>query len=168
MDVVEKSLHDDESVLVAADISKTFYSGFISLYLLAGLLLFIGYEYEIGVIGLVLLLRTLYLHVLEVQEKKSYHCILTHKRLIIHKGRKNHEVFPVHLEEIRTIYIKPIGGRFKNYLDVGTLEVITVSGGRYVINHIKEPYVYHKAIIGDIVSATHYANKKLGGSCKIN
>ncbi|RLC45508.1 MAG: hypothetical protein DRI23_13465, partial [Candidatus Cloacimonadota bacterium] len=60
---------------------------------------------------------------------------------------------------IRTIYIKPISQNFKDILDVGTIEVITTSGGRYVIQNIKKPYLFHKAIIGDIVSATHYSNK---------
>jgi len=168
MDVVSKSLHKEEHVLVAAEISTMFYSEYIPLYLFAFVLLFIGYEYEIGVIGLVLFLRTLYLNILAIKEKASYHCVLTEKRLIIHKGHKNHQIFPIELDEIRTIYIKPISERFKNILDVGTLEVLTVSGGRYVIGHIKEPYVYHKAIIGDIVSATHYANKKKGGSCELD
>jgi len=61
--------------------------------------------------------------------------------------------------EIQTICIKPYSERFKKIVDVGTLEVITTTGGRYVINNIKQPYIYHKAIIGIIVSATHYSNK---------
>ena len=160
MDALEKILHEDESILVSADISKSFYNDIISLYALGALLLYIGYEYEIGVIGLVLIIRTFYMHLQEIKEKKFYQCVLTQNRLIIHKGHKNKEIFPIKLEEIRTIYIKPLNERFKNIIDVGTLEVITTSGGRYVISHIKKPYVYHKAIIGDIVSATHYSNKK--------
>ena len=160
MDALEKILHEDESILVSADISKSFYNGILSLYALGALLLFIGYTYEIGVIGLVLIIRTFYMHLQEIKEKKFYHCVLTQNRLIIHKGHKNREIYPIKLEEIRTIYIKPLNERFKNIIDVGTLEVITTSGGRYVISHIKKPYVYHKAIIGDIVSATHYSNKK--------
>ena len=160
MDALEKILHQDESILVSADISKSFYNGILSLYALGALLLFIGYTYEIGVIGLVLIIRTFYMHLQEIKEKKFYHCVLTQNRLIIHKGYKNREIYPIKLEEIRTIYIKPLNERFKNIIDVGTLEVITTSGGRYVISHIKKPYVYHKAIIGDIVSATHYSNKK--------
>lgn len=159
MDALEKILHQDESILVSADISKSFYNSIISLYALGALLLFIGYTYEIGVIGLVLIIRTFYMHLQEIKEKKFYHCVLTQNRLIIHKGYKNKEIYPIKLEEIRTIYIKPLNERFKNIIDVGTLEVITTSGGRYVISHIKKPYVYHKAIIGDIVSATHYSNK---------
>jgi len=157
---IEKILHKDESILVAADISKTFYSGIISLYGLGALLLFIGYEYEIGVIGVVLILRTFYVHMHEIKEKKHYHCLLTQERLIIHKGYKKREIYPIPLDEIRTIYIKPISERFKDLLDVGTLEVITTSGGRYVINNIKHPYAYHKAIIGDIVDATRYEERK--------
>lgn len=160
MDALEKMLHEDESILVSADISKSFYNDIISLYALGALLLYIGYEYEIGVIGLVLIIRTFYMHLQEIKEKKFYQCVLTQNRLIIHKGHKNREIYPIKLEEIRTIYIKPLNERFKNIIDVGTLEVITTSGGRYVISHIKKPYVYHKAIIGDIVSATHYSNKK--------
>ena len=160
MDALEKILHEDESILVSADISKSFYNDIISLYALGALLLYIGYEYEIGVIGLVLIIRTFYMHLQEIKEKKFYQCVLTQNRLIIHKGHKNREIYPIKLEEIRTIYIKPLNERFKNIIDVGTLEVITTSGGRYVISHIKKPYVYHKAIIGDIVSATHYSNKK--------
>ena len=160
MNALEKILHKDESILVSADISKSFYNDIISLYALGALLLYIGYEYEIGVIGLVLIIRTFYMHLQEIKEKKFYQCVLTQNRLIIHKGHKNKEIFPIKLEEIRTIYIKPLNERFKNIIDVGTLEVITTSGGRYVISHIKKPYVYHKAIIGDIVSATHYSNKK--------
>lgn len=160
MNAVEKILHKDESILVAADISKTFYNGILSLYALGASLLFISYEYEIGVIGIVLILRTFYVHLQEIQEKKFYHCVLTQERLIIHKGYKKKEIFPIKLKEIRTIYIKPNSERFKKILDVGTLEVITTSGGRYVINHIKKPYIYHRAIIGDVVSATHYSNKK--------
>ena len=57
MNAVEKILHKDESILVAADISKTFYNGILSLYALGASLLFISYEYEIGVIGIVLILR---------------------------------------------------------------------------------------------------------------
>lgn len=153
---IEKILNKDESILVAADISKTFYNGIISLYALGALLLFIGYEYEIGIIGVVLIVRTFYVHLHEIREKKHYHCLLTQERLIIHKGFKSKEVYPIPLSEIRTIYIKPISERFKHILDVGTLEVITTSGGRYVINNIKHPYVYHRAIIGDIVDATRY------------
>ncbi|SMP88065.1 hypothetical protein SAMN06313486_1076 [Epsilonproteobacteria bacterium SCGC AD-308-P11] len=161
MEEFKKILHKDESVLVSAEISKTFYNGIISLYALGALLLFIGYEYEIGVIGAVLIIRTFYVHMQEIKEKKSYHCLLTEERLIILKGHKTKEIFPVNLKEIRTIYIKPINERLKNILDVGTLEVLTTSGGRYVIKNIKKPYLYHRAIIGDIVSATHYSNKGL-------
>ncbi len=161
MEEFKKILHKDESVLVSAEISKTFYNGIISLYALGALLLFIGYEYEIGVIGAVLIIRTFYVHMQEIKEKKSYHCLLTEERLIILKGHKTKEIFPVNLKDIRTIYIKPVNERLKNILDVGTLEVLTTSGGRYVIKNIKKPYLYHRAIIGDIVSATHYSNKGL-------
>lgn len=161
MNAIDKVLHKGETVLVAAEISKTFYNGIVSLYALGALLLFVGYEYEIGVIGLVLVLRTFYMHLNEIQEKKHYHCLLTEERLIIMKGRKKHEIFPIQLEEIRTIYIKPINERFKHIIDVGTLEVITTSGGRYVIGNVKKPYAYHRAIIGDIVSATSYANREV-------
>ncbi len=157
---LEKSLRNNESILVAAEISKSFYNSIISLYLLGAVLLLISYEYEIGVIGLVLILRTAYIHYYEIKEKGSYHCVLTQERLIIHKGHANTEIFPIELEEIRTIYVKPLSEQFKNIFDVGTLEVVTTTGGRYVISHIKEPYVYHKAIIGDIVSATNYAMKR--------
>lgn len=160
MEAIEKILHEGESILVAAETSKTFYNGILSLYALGFLLLFIGYEYEIGVIGLVLIIRTFYMHLQEIREKKYYHCVLTQERLIIHKGYQKREIFPIRLEEIRTVYIKPISERFKNIVDVGTLEVITTSGGRYVISHIREPYVYHRAIIGDIVDATSYARRK--------
>jgi len=159
MNNIEKILHKDESILVKADISKTFYSAIVSLYLLGFILLFIGYQYEIGVIGMVLIIRTFYVNLQEIKEKKSYHCLLTQNRLIILKGHKTKEIFPINLEDIRTIYIKPINQSLKNILDVGTIEVITTSGGRYVIRNIKKPYLYHKAIIGDIVSATHYSNK---------
>ncbi len=160
MQDIEKILHPDESILVSADISKTFYIDILSLYALGLLLLFIGYEYEIGVIGVVLLIRTAYVHTKEIKEKASYHCVLTEERIIIHKGHVKREIFPIKLEEVRTIYIKPINERFKRFIDVGTLEVITTSGGRYVISHIKRPYVYHRAIIGDVVSATHYAKRE--------
>ncbi len=159
MDNTQKILNKNESVEVSAEISKTFYSGITSLYLLGLLLLFIGYRYEIGIIGLVLIIRTFYVNLQEIKEKASYHCLLTQERLIILKGHKSKEIFPIELKDIRTIYIKPIGGVFKNILDVGTLEVITSSGGRYVIKNIKKPYLYHKAIIGDIVDALHYSNK---------
>lgn len=157
---IQKVLHKEESILVSAEISRTFYIPMFQLYALGLLLLFIGYEYEIGVIGAVLIIRTFYVHINEIKEKKSYHCILTQKRLIILKGHKRKEVFPINLDEIRTIYIKPINKTMKNIVDVGTLEVITTSGGRFVISNIKEPYLYHKAIIGDVVSATHYSNKR--------
>lgn len=160
MQAIEKILHPEESILVSADISKTFYMDILSLYALGALLLFIGYEAEIGVIGIVLVIRTFYVHMHEIREKNFYHCILTQERLIIHKGYKKREILPVKLEEIRTIYIKPINERFKNLIDVGTLEVLTTSGGRYVISHIKNPYEYHRAIIGDVVSATNYAKRK--------
>ncbi len=160
MKAIEKILNKNESILVAADISKTFYNGIISLYGLGLLLLFIGYEYEIGIIGVVLIVRTFYVHLHEIREKKHYHCLLTQERLIIHKGFKSKEIYPIPLSEIRTIYIKPISERFKEVVDVGTLEVLTTSGGRYVINNIKHPYVYHRAIIGDIVDATRYEDKK--------
>ena len=156
---IDKVLHKKETILAEAEISKSFYNPLIKLYALGLLLLFIGYEYEIGIIGAVLIIRTFYVHLQEIKEKKSYHCILTNERLIILKGHKIKEVFPVELEEIRTIYIKPLNERFKHILDVGTLEVLTTSGGRFVIKNIKEPYLFHKAIIGDIVSATHYSNK---------
>jgi hypothetical protein len=160
MQAIQNILHPEESILVSADISKTFYIDILSLYGLGFLLLFIGYEAEIGVIGIVLVIRTFYVHMHEIREKNFYHCVLTQERLIIHKGYKKREILPVKLEEIRTIYIKPINERFKNYLDVGTLEVLTTSGGRYVISHIKNPYDYHRAIIGDVVSATNYAKRK--------
>lgn len=150
-----KTLHKDEEIQVRADISLTYYNGIVSLYLLGLILLFIGQELEIGVIGVVLIIRTFYVHLQEIKEKSSYHCLLTNKRLIILKGKKTPEIFPIQLDEIRTIYIKPI----TKFLDVGTLEVLTTSGGRYVIKNVKRPYEYHKAIIGDIVSATHYSNK---------
>ena len=156
MNNIAKILHKDESVLVKADISKTFYTPIALLYLLGFVLLFIGYEYEIGVIGVVLIIRTFYVNLQEIKEKKSYNCLLTQNRLIILKGHKVKEIFPINLKDIRTIYIKPINQRLKHILDVGTLEVITTSGGRYVIQNIN---LYHKAIIGDIVSATHYSNK---------
>ncbi|QOY53654.1 hypothetical protein HUE87_06955 [Candidatus Sulfurimonas marisnigri] len=156
---IEKIMHKNESVLVKAEISKTFYTGIVSLYALGALLLFIGYEYEIGVIGIVLIIRTFYVHLQEIKEKKSYQCLLTQNRLIILKGHKKREIFPINLKDIRTIYIKPINNYLKNIIDIGTLEVITTSGGRYVISNIKKPYTYHRAIIGDIVSATHYSNK---------
>jgi len=160
MEAIQKILNQDESILVAADISKTFYNGIASLYGLGLVLLFIGYEYEIGVIGIVLIVRTFYVHMNEIKEKKHYHCLLTQDRLIIHKGYKKREIFPIPLEEIRTIYVKPLNERLKNLPDVGTIEVVTTSGGRYVISHIKHPYVYHKAIIGDVVDATNYAKQK--------
>ena len=128
----------------------------IKLYFLGFALLFIGYEYNIGIIGIVLILRTIYVHYYEIKEKASYHCILTEQRLIILKGHQIGEIFPIKLKEIRTIYIKPIDSIFKNFLDVGTLEVVTISGGRFVIRNIKQPYLYHRAIIGDVVSALHY------------
>lgn len=159
MNDIEKIMHENESVLVKAEISNTFYTGIISLYLLGALLLFIGYEYEIGVIGLVLIVRTFYVHMQEIKEKESYNCLLTQNRLIILKGRKKKEIFPIDLKEIRSIYIKPINRYLNKFLDVGTLEVITNSGGRYVISNIKKPYAYHRAIIGDVVSATHYSNR---------
>ena len=160
MNNIDKILHENESILVKAEISKTFYSSIVSLYLLGFILLFIGYEYEIGIIGVVLIIRTFYVNTQEIKEKKSYHCLLTQERLIILKGHKTKEIFPINLQEIRTIYIKPINSIFKNILDVGTIEVITTSGGRYVIRNIKKPYLYHKAIIGDIVSASHYSSIK--------
>jgi len=156
---INKVLHQDESVLVQAEISKTFYNPLLKLYTLGAVLLFIGFEYEIGIIGAVLIIRTFYVHLQEIKEKKSYHCLLTEQRLLILKGHKVKEIFPVKLEEIRTIYIKPFSERFKTLIDVGTIEVITTSGGRFVIRNIKEPYLFHKAIIGDVVSATHYSNK---------
>lgn len=155
----EKTLHENETISVRAEISKTYYNGIVSLYLLGIVLLFIGQELEIGVIGVVLIIRTFYVHMQEIKEKASYHCVLTNKRLIILKGKKIPEIFPIELDEIRTIYIKPITKNFQSLLDVGALEVLTTSGGRYVIRNIKRPYEYHKAIIGDIVSATHYSNK---------
>ena len=166
MKEIEKILHEGESVLVDASISKTFYTSIALLYLLGVVLFIIGYEYKIGIIGVVLILRTAYVHYYEIKEKASYHCVLTQERLIIHKGYKKREIFPIPLEEIRTIYIKPINERLKNFIDVGTIEVITTAGGRYVISHIKEPYVYHKAIIGDVVSATSYAKKRKRGKSK--
>ncbi len=164
MQDIEKILHPNESILVSADISKTFYIDILSLYALGFLLLFIGYEYEIGVIGLVLVLRTFYMHLQEIKEKSSYHCVLTQERIIIHKGHKKREIFPIKLEEIRTIYIKPINETFKNIVDVGTLEVLTNTGGRYVISHVKNPYEYHRAIIGDVVSSTNYAKRREKGT----
>lgn len=156
---INKILHKDESVLVQAEISRTFYNPLLKLYALGAVLLFIGFEYEIGIIGAVLIIRTFYVHLQEVKEKKSYHCLLTQQRLIILKGDKIKEIFPINLEDIRTIYIKPFSEKFKTLIDVGTIEVITTSGGRFVIRNIKEPYLFHRAIIGDIVSATHYSNK---------
>ena len=160
MQNIDKVLHKNESILASAKLSRTFYNPLLKLYALGLLLLFIGYEYEIGIIGAVLIIRTFYVHLQEIKEKKSYHCLLTNERLIILKGHKIKEVFPVNLEEIRTIYIKPINETLKTILDVGTIEVLTNSGGRFVIRNVKEPYLFHKAIIGDIVSATHYSNKK--------
>lgn len=160
MNNIDKLLHENESILAKAELSKTFYTSIASLYLLGFALFYIGYEYEIGIIGVVLILRTFYVNLQEIKEKRSYHCLLTQERLIILKGHKTKEIFPIKLEDIRTIYIKPINKRLQNILDVGTIEVVTTYGGRYVIRNIKKPYLYHKAIIGDIVSATHYSNVK--------
>jgi hypothetical protein len=151
-----KILHKEEQILVSAEISNSFYFTTITLYMFAFILLFVGYEYEIGVIGMVLLLRTFYLHLKEIKDKKFYQCVLTEERIIIQKGHLHREVFPIELSEIRTIYIKPFSERFKNIIDVGTLEVITNSGGRYVISHIKKPYAFHKEIISDVVDALRY------------
>jgi len=85
---IEKILHKDESVLASAELSRTFYNPLLKLYALGIVLLFIGYEYEIGIIGVVLIIRTFYVHTKEIKEKKSYHCLLTQKRLIIIKGYK--------------------------------------------------------------------------------
>ena len=159
MENIDKVLHKDESILVRAEISKTFYNPLLKLYALGLILLFIGHEYNIGIIGLVLIIRTLYVHTQEIKEKKSYHCLLTNERLIILKGHKTKEVFPVILQEIRTIYVKPLNESFKTLLDVGTIEVLTTSGGRFIIRNVKEPYLFHRAIIGDVVSATSYLNK---------
>ncbi|WP_373070764.1 hypothetical protein [Sulfurimonas sp.] len=159
MNNISKTLHENESILAQAEISRTFYTSIALLYMLGFTLLFIGYEYEIGVIGAVLVIRTFYVNMQEIKEKASYHCLLTEQRLIILKGHKVKEIYPINLEDIRTIYIKPINQTLKDVLDVGTLEVITTYGGRYVIRNIKRPYLFHKAIIGDIVSATHYSNK---------
>lgn len=156
MNDLDKTLHIDESILEKADISKTYYNGIASLYFLGVVLLFIGQEFEIGIIGLVLIIRTFYVHIQEIKEKKSYHCVLTDKRLIILKGRRTKEIYPIELTKIRTIYIKPITTHFQSLLNVGTLEVITTSGGRYVIKNIKNPYEYHRSIIGTIVKANHY------------
>lgn len=156
---INKILHKDESVLVQAEVSKTFYNPLLKLYALGTVLLFIGFEYEIGIIGAVLIIRTFFVHLQEIKEKQSYHCLLTQQRLIILKGHKIKEIIPVNLEEIRSIYIKPLSEKFKTLIDVGSIEVITTSGGRFVIRNIKEPYLFHRAIIGDIVSATHYSNK---------
>ena len=153
-------LHENESIIESAEISKTFYSGIVSLYALGVVLLFLGYEYNLGVIGLVLVLRTFYMHMQEIQEKKYYHCVLTQERIIIQKGKVKREVFPIELKSIRTIYIKPVSERFKKIIDVGALEVLTKEGGRYVINDVKRPYEYHRAIIGDVVSATNYKKMK--------
>jgi len=158
---IEKILHPNETILVSADISKTFYLDLMLLYGLGLLLLFIGYEYEIGVIGVVLILRTFYVHLHEIKEKASFHCVLTQERIIIHKGHSKREIFPIELESIRTIYIKPINKHFQNLIDVGRLEVVTATGGRYIIEHIKSPYAYHRAIIGDVVSATNYEKQRL-------
>ena len=156
---IDKILSKDESILVKAEISKTFYTSIAMLYLLGFTLLIIGYEYEIGIIGAVLVIRTFYVNIQEIKEKKSYNCVLTQDRLIILKGHKLKEIFPIRLKDIRTIYIKPITPKFSKIIDVGTLEVITTYDARYVIKNIKRPYLFHKAIIGDIVSATHYSNR---------
>jgi len=160
MKQLKNILHANESALVSAEISNTFYFTTISLYLLGLLLLLVSYEYEIGVIGVVLILRTFYLHLKEIKDKKFYQCILTQERIIIQKGHIHREIFPIELKEIRTIYIKPFNEKFKNILDVGTLEVITNSGGRYVISHIKKPYKFHREIISDVVDATRYEHQK--------
>jgi hypothetical protein len=159
MNNIDKTLHKDESILAQAEISKTFYTSIALLYLLGATLLFIGYEYEIGIIGAVLVIRTFYVNLQEIKEKASYHCLLTQQRLIILKGHKVKEIFPINLEDIRTIYIKPVNQTLKDIIDVGTIEVVTTYGGRYVIKNIKRPYLFHKAIIGDIISATHYSNR---------
>lgn len=159
MNKLKKILRLNETILVSAEISKSFYNPLFKLYALGLALLFIGYEYEIGVIGAVLIIRTFYVHLHEIKEKSSYHALLTQERLIILKGHRAGEIFPIELSEIRTIYIKPLTRRFQRFIDVGSLEVLTTSGGRYIIGNIKEPYLYHRAIIGDVVSATHYSNK---------
>jgi len=153
---LEKIFHKGETPLVSAEISNTFYFTTISLYLLGFLLLLVSYEYEIGVIGIVLIIRTFYLHLKEIKDKQFYQCILTQERIIIQKGHLHREVFPIDLKDIRTIYIKPFNEKLKNIIDVGSLEVITNSGGRYVINHIKKPYKFHKEIISDVVDALRY------------
>ena len=68
---ITKILHKDESVLASAELSRTFYNPLLKLYALGMVLLFIGYEYEIGIIGAVLIIRTLYVHSQEIKEKES-------------------------------------------------------------------------------------------------
>lgn len=153
MENIDKVLHEDETVLAQAKIAKSFYNPLLKLYALGALLLFIGYKYELGIIGAVLISRTIYVHMHEIVEKRHYHCLLTEERLIILKGYKIKEIFPIELQEIRTIYIKLTS----NFFDIGTLEVLTKSGGRYVIKNIKHPYDYHRAIIGDIINSQHYS-----------
>jgi hypothetical protein len=148
---IQEILLEGEEVLYKANISMTFYMPIIKMYLLAIVLLYIGYEMELGIIGGVLLIRTFIININEVKEKASYSCIITNERLVIMKGTRIKEILPVSIKNIKTIFVKPFSERFKKYIDVGTLEVLSVFGGRYVIRNIEKPYDFHKKIIGEII-----------------
>jgi len=156
---IQEILLEDETLLYKATISMTFYMPIIKMYLLAIVLLFIGYKMELGIIGGVLLIRTFIINLSEIKEKASYSCFITNERLVIMKGNKLREILPVSKKNIKTIFVKPFSERFKKYINVGTLEVLSVFGGRYVIRNIENPYDFHKMIIGEVIEEKKINNE---------
>jgi len=148
---IKEILLENEVVLHEAEISNTFYAPIIKLYMLGFFLLLMGHEMDFGVIGSVLVIRTFFIHMSEIKEKASYHCFITTERLVILKGNKIKEILPVSIKNIKTIFVKPFSERFKKHIPVGTLEVLSVFGGRYVIRNIKNPYDFHRLIIGEVI-----------------
>ena len=148
-------LREDEFIVEEAEISHTYFLEVYILYLISFSLLIISNELHLGIIGVVLLIRTVMTNYKFIQNKKAYSCVVTNQRLIIFKGQVLQEINPVSLKNVKTIFIKPFTlFHFLKVKDVGSLEIITKFDGRYVIEHIRNPYDFHKNIINDVVTAT--------------
>jgi len=148
-------LKENEYIVKEADIAHSYYSNIYGLYFISFFLLSISTELHIGIIGFVLLIRTIISNYKEIKNKRNYSCVVTNLRIIIFKGQSSlQEINPVSLKNVKTIFIKPFTFlHYFNLKNVGSLEILTKFDGRYVINHIKKPYEFHKHIISDVVIA---------------
>ena len=158
----EEILREEEFIKYEADISHIFYIPIYKLYALSFLLLYISNELHIGVVGIILLIRTIISNFDFINEKRAYACTVTNERLITFKGHNLQEINPVSIKNIKTIFVKPVSNPIIRILklDIGSVEVLTNFDGRYIIENVVKPYEFHKSIIGDVLETKSLDNNK--------